>query len=939
MPTIIEEIAAGKAVDLALKAVRGAWRAFAGQSDSLGRLLVLLHADFGKPSRLGRDVFYAWRNQGPLRIALEHALDGRLLASPETVAALADLIEPRLVRTGVQSRHDLAVQIARAVFVAVPVAVQGHDGTPLLARQLEEAREDREEGRTRRLPLQKAVVGVPRIVGSPARLIRARSGVLSYSARDDLLERMDAWMRSSSAFEVCVIGGRGGSGKTRLAVELCTRAENLGWRAGMLHGKVDASALDALLATRAPRLVVIDYAETRGEQVELIVVELGVHASQAHPVRVLLLVRARPGGEQDWAAALRQRSDALDVVLDDASGLALDDEPLGESDRNALFISAAGALAAHAAGPLQVPDAPDALSREVFATPLMVVIAAYLALHGDPDSLPTTRAALLDELLAHEARHWKATASARGLGVDAELQQRVVALSTLAGADNETQATEVLRLLDDLNDASTKQRGEIARWVRDLYPASGTFWHPLEPDLLGEHLVARTFTSQPAVLAGVLNSDSPAALIQPLELMTRAAPNYPALAGQLAAILTDQLSGLCGLAADQAADETDLDLLLGARTLAASLNRIVGVVDVESRALAAAAAHLPKRDNVVLSPLALSLTAGLTAYVRQLAAANPVEWYPDLASSLNNLSMRLRNAGRHDEALEAGTEATAAYRRLAARSPAEHEHDLARSLSNLSVLLGEMGRGAEGLPAISEAVGVVRRLHAADSKRFEPMLAQSLTNLSLRLADAGHHDDSMAASQEAIEGLRRLAITDPAYQADLALSLSNFAVVLNRAGRHEETATASQEALSIYRVLFSRSPADHAPQLIRALNHFSVGLAGVGRHEEGLAASEEAVALSRLLAAASPAVHEPDLAGALINLSNRLADAGIRDKALGASEEAVSIYRRLASVSPDVYLSTLADALRNLSVDLAAAGRQGEAHRVLLEAAEHESSA
>jgi len=51
---VVEEIVAGKAIELALDGVRGAWRAFTRQPDALGRLLVVLHADFGKESRLGR---------------------------------------------------------------------------------------------------------------------------------------------------------------------------------------------------------------------------------------------------------------------------------------------------------------------------------------------------------------------------------------------------------------------------------------------------------------------------------------------------------------------------------------------------------------------------------------------------------------------------------------------------------------------------------------------------------------------------------------------------------------------------------------------------------------------------------------------------------------------------------------------------------------------
>ena len=43
---------------------------------------------------------------------------------------------------------------------------------------------------------------------------------------------------------------------------------------------------------------------------------------------------------------------------------------------------------------------------------------------------------------------------------------------------------------------------------------------------------------------------------------------------------------------------------------------------------------------------------------RRLAAANPAAYEPDLATSLNNLSIRLADAGRRDESERASWEAS-----------------------------------------------------------------------------------------------------------------------------------------------------------------------------------------------------------------------------------------------------------------------------------------
>ena len=49
---------------------------------------------------------------------------------------------------------------------------------------------------------------------------------------------------------------------------LCERARVAGWVAGFLARRPDLESLEALVAVKAARLVVIDYAETRIEQLE-----------------------------------------------------------------------------------------------------------------------------------------------------------------------------------------------------------------------------------------------------------------------------------------------------------------------------------------------------------------------------------------------------------------------------------------------------------------------------------------------------------------------------------------------------------------------------------------------------------------------------------------------------------------------------------------------
>ena len=70
-------------------------------------------------------------------------------------------------------------------------------------------------------------------------------------------------------------------------------------------------------------------------------------------------------------------------------------------------------------------------------------------------------------------------------------------------------------------------------------------------------------------------------------------------------------------------------------------------------------------------------------------------------------------------------EAVAAYRRLAAARPDAFTPDLAGSLNNLSIQLGDLGRPEDGLAAVDEAVTAYRHLAAARPDVFTPNLSRS----------------------------------------------------------------------------------------------------------------------------------------------------------------------------------------------------------------------
>jgi hypothetical protein len=141
--------------------------------------------------------------------------------------------------------------------------------------------------------------------------VRAEYRITPFQPRDELTvlwdfcERVEAGDRTG----VAVVHGSGGSGKTRLALELAQRLRADGWYAGPLRTRAegaDPASVSWLAEVRAPLLVVMDYADARTEETARL---LQVLADRAGPPVVVVLLTGRPT-EGDWLPAARGAQDA-----------------------------------------------------------------------------------------------------------------------------------------------------------------------------------------------------------------------------------------------------------------------------------------------------------------------------------------------------------------------------------------------------------------------------------------------------------------------------------------------------------------------------------------------------------------------------------------------------------------------------------------------------
>ncbi|MFE3206330.1 tetratricopeptide repeat protein [Embleya sp. NPDC059237] len=732
-------------------------------------------------------------------------------------------------------------------------------------------------------------------------------------------------------------------------------------------------------------LLVVDYAE-RWPVTDLVTL-LAHAAGQGCRVRVLLV--ARPAGL--WWQTLAHRLDRLDVDTDVLPLPPLTDDP--NTDPHALFTAARNRFAAA----LDVPDPHRVVAPAALDDPRRFgqVLAVHMAALAAVDAHRTGTATDLDApgrisgyLLDRERDHWRALHENRRVTVTAETLARTTYTAALTGVVSHDAGHAVLVAIGACTgDGVDRALTDHAVAYPPADPHAGTVLEPLYPDRLAEDFLALTTPGHHLAHA----TPDPWTTTAPTRLLHDTPKAHPDTTTNTATDTTAWAAGrvrtaLTVLVAAAArwphlvpiqlvpvlTARPDLALHAGGATLTA----LAALDDLPMEVLEAVDAHLPVDRHTDLDPGIAALTARLTPlrlaattdpaqharlhsalanrYAnaglhqqalaadrhaldirRRLAKADPAAYEPDLAGSLNNLSIRLGKLGRRTEGLAAIEETVAVRRRLAAADPAAYEPDLAVSLNNLAVRLGEVGHRAEGLATIEEAVEVYRRLAAADPAAYEPNLAVSLNNLSLRLGDAGRRTEGLAASEEAVEVCRRLAGADFAvYEPDLASSLNNLANRLGEMGRQAEGLAAIEETVTIRRRLAAANPDAYEPDLATSLNNLSNRLGAMGRQDEGLAAIEEAVAIRRRLAAASPDAYEPNLAGSLNNLSIRLGQAGRREESLAAIEEAVAIRRRLAAGNPAAYEPDLAGSLNNLSNRLGGLGRRDEGLAAIEEAVE-----
>ena len=561
---------------------------------------------------------------------------------------------------------------------------------------------------------------------------------------------------------VAVVTGAGGSGKTRLAAQLCHDLSSIGWCTGFLPTTTDITAeeLSALAELTTELLVVVDYAEeTRRGQLATL---FRVLRDRRSPTRIVLTARGTDVWWDEFCEELEQ--DGIDLsktlIISHLGRDRLQKNPLLF---DGIFRKAVQGFAEQVSQPLPRQDI--IVPENLGVTALDVVLMAWLVVCdesvGAAKNLPT-RNDLYDRVLTTEFAQWrKAPALAEVSGT--HMRQAAATLSLLAPSQDEDEVDEVLSRLPEWTSEHLRRSRFAELLVHTLLRVDGEGAVNLRPDPVAEYLILEVFSKRPDLLAWVLPTD-------PLEVPGLEDPDADEMVVQRALALGQQAQNACTVITRANSLDSKKTRRLAGRILRARPHLWSSALDVTINQggpfapaleeLIASGADLPLAEIEDAIPLGHGVLRGAAlAATRRLAAS--AERSPEQqARWANTLAIRLSEAGERGEALEAAREAVRLRRSLVEESPAAYTPDLAMSLSNLATFLSEAGERGEALHIFIE-----------DFDRFSPA-----TRARLLLARASwRHDnqekDLMAAAHEA-DGKDVPALLGPA-RRDVACAVAN----------------------------------------------------------------------------------------------------------------------------------------------------------------------
>ena len=658
-------------------------------------------------------------------------------------------------------------------------------------------------------------------------LLKPYARALAIVGREEEQRSLRAWLTSGDQLSIRVLTGYGGSGKTRLALDLCDNLPDEDWQAGFLDGDDlktycgDASMVD--WAWTKPTLVVVDYAATFVDALHRWLGRLADHMKADAPALRILLLERQADMQAGWWRTLfgggKARDEIIRELLDPEKPMPI--HPLSAPNLRKKIFLAALVRTAEQLGkePPVVEDSGVFDNRLADLTwggrPLFLMMAAMLAARDGVGSvLELSRIDLAMDLAKRELRRIGAAAKEQGLD-DVQVETLAGYVTLCQGLDRDALIAAVGIVQKQLHRSG--DAGPIIDLLHDQLPSSKGAVAAIIPDIIGE-----------AVMLQTLNRD-------------------------------DIGPDLALAAFQQTGNRAAVSIIRTAQDFAGQ-----SICEEPITSPLAWLDRLIEREEVALDQLSV-------------VADELIKIFISYGASLILMDHARRVTGEIIRRLEAIHEAGNDVR-----------SELARHKSNLGNILSAFGQQSEALQVAEDAVSLRRQLAIEEPEAFTPKLADSLSNLAHNLSLTKRPTESLIAAQEALDLYRKLASNKPKeFTPDLAMSLNNVANVLGELGRSEDALKASEEAVRLYQMLVSERCYKFRPNLAMSLSNFSNRLSAIEQHEVALKAAQEAVSLFRQLASENPDAFEPNLGIALEKLANRLEEMGRDQDALLAHSEAI----------------------------------------------------
>jgi tetratricopeptide (TPR) repeat protein len=751
------------------------------------------------------------------------------------------------------------------------------------------------------------------------------------------LDALTHWCEGEPVFSVAVLTGDGGSGKTRLATELCRTMSERGWQ----NGYLDVARPQAGWEIDGATLLVVDDVEYAAPVAGELLRQLAARPG-GPPVRVLLVARRRSGSH--WTIQLGAASDG---VLERHTDLEVDLNAfcLSPTSRRRHMAEAARAFARTlgTAVPARLPEVDD----PEFANPLLTHALALLTVcgeHVDVGGDGRVREQVMRTLLHRERRRWESQRAVLRLEelADQRVQSAAVIVVTLT-APTEDEAVELLTAVPLLDDMGPGVRRRTATWLRDLFPASpedtdGRIRGPAL-DLVVEALVAE---QDPVVTRDLLTrlctteAATDDRIAHALQVIRLAAENREVPREILRLFLEHHLREL-----------VQRTLQPGGHRLASALSMSIAftsTVDGVSADLLDscldAAVQLPHQRPgtaelaAILYDIYLTWLDHLGDRLAELPDSKLVDsdladkFMPFRLAALHEAGLRYHEAGRWRDALSVLRRAVKGYEELMEHNPERYREPFATALQNLgsftAISLKGKEQNAEAAGFLERARVLYERLVEDDASAHSRRLAACLNNLSLCLLRLDRRDEAMVHGERAAQLYAWLGASrhdeDADITAELAGSLISLSVLYGQRGLHATAAECCRRAVDLCEQQAEEDDAI-ALKLAVALTELGRQCADLGRPSDGIACSLRAVEITRRRAEQLPEQFHHQLVDALTILNRCYVNSGRPGEALKHILASMTIIEAMAETHPWRFLPALGDVYGLLAVVFDALGR------------------